>query len=525
MKRMNIVFAFADDWGKYASAYAPFEGPDSINSLISTPNFDRIAREGALFQHAFVPAPSCTPCRSSVLSGRYFWQTGLGAVLDGAVWDESIETYPLELERSGGYFLGHTYKVWSPGVVSDAPYGGLRTAYNRGGIRFGLFSHEVTARGEEIGIEAAKQELYDEVALSFSDFLEKRPAGRPFCYWWGPTNTHRSWERGSGKRLWGIDPDSLKGKLPDFLPDVHEIRQDFADYLGEVQAFDAGLGVILRKLEEAGELDNTLFVVSGDHGIPGFPRAKCNVYDFGQEVALAVRWPGKVKPGRVIDDLVNIMDLAPTFLEAAGVAVPSCMTAKSLLPLLLSEKSGQVDPSRTFVVTGRERHAQDARPGGLPYPMRGIRTEQYLYIVNFEPDRWPMGDPLGLDDPNREIPFSVIRHVRYATFTDCDAGPTKAWMCVHRNDEDVRPLFDLAMGKRPYEELYDLENDRYYMRNVAGQPEYAQIKQQLRKRLFDVLTEQQDPRVTETPCRFEAEPYAGPSRVPFVSPGVGVWYF
>lgn len=192
MKRMNIVFAFADDWGKYASAYAPFEGADSINSLISTPNFDRIAREGALFQHAFVPAPSCTPCRSSVLSGRYFWQTGLGAVLDGAVWDESIETYPLELERSGGYFLGHTYKVWSPGVVSDAPYGGLRTAYNKGGIRFGLFSHEVTARGEEIGIEAAKQELYDEVALSFPTFWKSAPPDAPSVIGGGrPTRTAR----------------------------------------------------------------------------------------------------------------------------------------------------------------------------------------------------------------------------------------------------------------------------------------------------------------------------------------------
>ncbi len=124
--RPNIVFAFADDWGRYASAYAPYEGQNSLNALIETPSIDRIAREGVIFQNAFVPAPSCTPCRSSLLSGRYFWQTGMGAILQGAVWDESIPTYPLELEKAG-YHIGHTYKVWSPGWPVDAPYGAKRT--------------------------------------------------------------------------------------------------------------------------------------------------------------------------------------------------------------------------------------------------------------------------------------------------------------------------------------------------------------------------------------------------------------
>ncbi|MCB0145811.1 MAG: sulfatase-like hydrolase/transferase, partial [Caldilineaceae bacterium] len=128
----------------------------------------------------------------------------------------------------------------------------------------------------------------------------------------------------------------LQGRLPAFLPDVHDVREDVADYLGECLAFDAGLGVLIQRLEELGELDNTLIVVSGDHGIPGFPRAKCNLYDIGCEVALAARWPGRIQPGRVIEDFVNMMDVAPTFLDAANVAIPSTMTARSLLPILES---------------------------------------------------------------------------------------------------------------------------------------------------------------------------------------------
>ena len=100
-QRPNIVFIFADDWGRYANAYAKFEGPDSINALIETPNFNRVVDEGAIFTNAHVPVPSCTPCRSSILSGTYFWETGLGAILERRRSDESIPTYTLILEEKG----------------------------------------------------------------------------------------------------------------------------------------------------------------------------------------------------------------------------------------------------------------------------------------------------------------------------------------------------------------------------------------------------------------------------------------
>ncbi len=508
--RPNIVFAFADDWGRYASAYRNASNPNPLNALIETPNVDRIAREGVRFENAFVPAPSCTPCRSSILSGKYFWQTGLGAILGGAVWDESIPTYPLLLEEAG-YHIGYTYKVWSPGRTRNAPYGGERTQYEPAGNRFGRFSHAATEAALEVGVEKAKEDLLNETRKNFNAFLADRPEKTPFCYWWGPTNTHRTWERGSGKALWGLNPDDLQGRLPDFLPDVHEVREDVCDYLGECLAVDAGLGVLIERLTEIGELDNTLMVVSGDHGIPGFPRAKCNLYDIGSEVALTARWPGHIQPGRIVEDFVNLMDLAPTFLDAAGVKTPDEFTAKSLLPVLESKASGQVEPERDFVVTGRERHVSDARDGYLPYPQRAIRTKGFLYIHNFVPERWPVGDPRGLDDPTAPAPsFEQLCNNTMVAYSDMDAGPTKAWMIHHRAEEDVRPLFELGFGKRPLEELFDLRKDPHYMNNVADDPEYEATRKKLYDKLMTVLKAQADPRVVEVPCRFEAEPYAGP---------------
>lgn len=516
--RPNIVFAFADDWGRYASAYRNQPGESTIHELIETPNFDRIANEGTLFLNANVPAPSCTPCRSSILTGRYFWQTGLGAILQGARWDETIPTYPLILEQAG-YHIGYTYKVWSPGLTVNAPYGGARTAYESSGTRYNRFSEEVTARPVGQSIEDAKQELLDETGDNFDSFLESRPnKDEPFCYWWGPTNTHRTWEQGSGKDLWNLDPDDLEGRMPDFLPDVPEIREDFNDYLGEAQAVDAGLGVIIAKLEAAGELDNTMIVVSGDHGIPGFPRAKCNLYNLGTEVSMAVRWPKEITAGRTVDDFVNLMDLAPTFLEAAGVDLPDQMTGNSLLPLLKSELSGQVEVDRSFVVTGRERHTASTITGGnatveegFPYPMRSIRTKDFLYIHNFEPNRWPVGDPGGLDDPTAESPTrdEILANTGHV-YPDIDKGPTKAWMITNRAEPEVAPLFDLGFNKRPQEELYDLRSDPHYMSNLAEDPAQEKNRKKLHDQLMKILEEQNDPRLVESPPRFEISPYAGP---------------
>lgn len=505
-KRPNILFAFADDWGHYASAYAALENKPGPNSVVKTTNFDRIANEGVLFTNAFVNSPSCTPCRSSLLSGQYFFRTGQGAILQGAVWDDSIPSFPLLL-RDSGYHIGQTYKVWSPGSVRDAPFGARKYEYESAGTRFNQFSQTATKLIEGgASLMEAKRELYDEVLENFESFLNARPKDRPFYYWFGPTNVHRKWTRGSGRTLWGLDPDDLKGKMPAFLPDVHVVREDMVDYLGEVMAFDAALGVLLDRLALTGELENTIIVVSGDHGIPGFTHSKTDLYDSGTHVSLAVRWPGVGTSGRVVSDFVNLMDLAPTFLEAGAIAIPEVMTGRSLGSILKSDQDGRVDPSRDFVVTGRERHVWMAREGNLPYPHRAIRTDDFLYIRNFKPDRYPGGDSL---PPKNGESFTEdqLTNSTFVTFADIDAGPTKAWLVLNEDTNYGKKYYDWAFGRRPGEELYDLRNDPDQIENLALDPMHGGKRDELRTRLLKILRENGDPRVLGDGLTFDKMPY------------------
>ena len=486
-KRPNILFAFADDWGRHAGIYHEKENDNLLSSIVSTPNIDKLAREGALFMNAHVCAPSSTPCRSALLSGQYFWQTTRASMLHGSVWESSYLSYPLILQENG-YHIGRTYKVWNPGTPANAPYGGNLNKFEAHGTAFNSFSLNVSAKTNQTAIEAEKQRLYNEVIGNFQDFLNARPDNdTPFCYWWGPTNTHREWKKGSGKAIWGIEPNDLIGKLPPIYPDVAAIREDIADYLGEIQAFDHALGLIIEELEKQGELDNTIIVVSGDHGM-AFPRAKSNLYNLGTQVALIAHYPKMIKSGRIIDDFVNLMDLAPTFLELGGVTPPEAMTGESLVPIFKAEESGQIEASRTFVVTGLERHNPGARDGNMHYPKRAITTAEYKYIRNFEPERWPMG------------PES-------RNFQDVANGPSKTWLLNNYCNENYKTQMNLIFGKRPYEELYDLTSDPYEMNNLAEDANFETIKKELSEKLNEVLINTNDPRMQPGLCIFERYPY------------------
>ncbi|MBW3622342.1 MAG: sulfatase-like hydrolase/transferase [Armatimonadetes bacterium] len=443
--RPNIVFAISDDQSWiHAGAYG--------TRGLQTPTFDRIAREGVLFTRAFCSSPSCTPSRAAILTGQVFSRLEESANLWSTL-DAKFPVYPDLLEKAG-YRIGLTGKGWSPG---DLRPGGRNR--NPAGPHY----------------------------KDFSTFLASVPEGKPFCYWFGSTDPHRPYVHGSGLASGKSLSDAT---VPPFLPDAPEVRSDILDYYFEVERFDREVGNILRQLEKAGKLDNTIVVMTSDNGMP-FPRAKANVYDYGARMPLAVRWPARVPPNRVVEDFVSFPDFAPTFLEAAGLKPLPEMTGRSLLPLLVSKRSGRIDRKRDRAYIGRERHA-NVRAGNLGYPIRAVRTDEFLYIRNFEPDRWPAGDP--------------------PRFGDIDNGPTKAWMMEHRDDPGVQRLFDLAFGKRPAEELYDLRKDPYQMRNVASDTGYAKTARGLRSDLDGWMKRIKDPRAFGEGDRFDRYPYVSPGR-------------
>jgi arylsulfatase A-like enzyme len=442
--RPNILLLFADDWGwPSAGAYG--------DRVVRTPSFDRLAREGALFRHAFSAAPSCTPSRASILTGRAVHALEEGSNLHSAL-PTKFAVYPDLLEQAG-YAVGMTRKGWGPGDIKT-----VGRPRNPAGPQF----------------------------ATFNDFLAKVPAGRPFAFWFGSQDPHRPYAPGSGAKS-GLKAAEVV--VPPHLPDTPEVRDDLLDYYFEVERFDREVGEILRTLESRQLLDQTLVVISGDNGMP-FPRAKANVYDAGSRQPLAVRWPGHVRAGRVIDEFVVLTDLAPTFLEAAGLAVPSDMHGRSWMGLL----KGAAEPARDRVFLERERHAH-VRQGNLSYPVRAVRTTDFLYIRNLRPDRWPAGDP--------EMVFSV------GPFGDIDGGPTKGVLMSRRDDPAIRRLFDLAMGKRPAEELYDLRVDPGQLVNVVDQPRHAETRRALRQSLDQWMTKTGDPRATTDDDRWDRYPYFG----------------
>ena len=172
------------------------------------------------------------------------------------------------LQKAAGYHIGWSHKMH----IAEDRMGGKQGNFRAAGAKVNQFSQNVSRtleeNADEASVKSAKQKLYDECRKNFRSFLSKRKPGQPFYYSFHPTNPHRKWTKGSGKRLWGLDPDSLTKVLPPFLPNVHEVREDLADYLGEGMAFDRSCREIIDELKKIGELDNTLLVISGDHGAP-----------------------------------------------------------------------------------------------------------------------------------------------------------------------------------------------------------------------------------------------------------------
>lgn len=456
--RPNILFVILDDWGWNHAGILGCR-------WIDTPNFDRVAREGVLFTHCFTSNPKCSPSRASILTGRNAWQLAEGMNHNGA-FPAGLAVFP-DLLEAAGYTIGLTGKGWAPGDYTV--HGRTR---NPAGPSFDQRKHVPVASGIS----------RNDYAANFADFLAARSPGHPFCFWMGIYEPHRRYEPGSGRRL-GKSPAAID--VPPYLPDVPAVRDDFADYAIEVESADAQLGRALALLEKFGELDRTLIVVTSDNGMP-FPYVKGQIHEDGFRLPLAIRWPARVASGRTFDGFINVRDFAPTFLDAAGVAVPDTVTGHSFLDTLLG-RPGSGSPDAEAMLTGKERH-DVGRPHDWGYPVRAIRTGDWLYVHNFFPDRWPAGDP-------------------GTGYLNCDDSPTKSLVLALGGY-----YADLSFGRRPMDELYRLSDDPHTVRNLASDPAFAGVLAGLRSELQSRLTAESDPRALGHGEIFDSYPYLGHGR-------------
>lgn len=471
-RQPNILFAIADDasW-KHFGAY----GCD----WVQTPALDKIAREGILFTRAYTPNAKCAPSRSCILTGLNSWQ--LKAAANHVPYFPPMFSSYVEVLEEQGYKTGFTGKGWSPGVAIDYE-GKFRNL--TGPVYSDLKLTPPTSR-----ISAT------DYAANFEVFLEERIEGEPFCFWYGGHEPHRFYEFGSGIEKGGKAPEEID-QVPAFWPDVDTVRKDLLDYAFEIEHFDRHLMKMLQLLEEKGELQNTLVVVTADNGMP-FPRVKGQVYEYSNHLPLAIMWPEGIKnPGRVVSDFVSFIDFAPTFLEVSGVdpglAGIQEMTGRSLTEIFYSEEDGQVIPDRDFVLVGKERHDL-GRPMDQGYPVRGIVKNQWLYLHNYHTDRWPAGNP-------------------ETGYLNCDGGATKSYILNQRRIHGNMEYWELNFGKRVSEELYNIKEDPYCMNNLAGDSNHASIQDDLKAEMTRRLTAEGDPRILGKGEVFMSYPYSQSNR-------------
>lgn len=451
-KRPNILFAIADDVSfPHMGAY----GAD----WVKTPNFDAVAKNGILFQNAYTPNAKCSPSRAIILTGRNSWQLE-EAANHVPYFPAKFKTF-FEVLKDKGYFTGHVAKGYAPGkpgMIDGKPRELVGKAYNQ---------LKITPPTTGIG-------AFD-YAANFEDFLSQRNPAEPFCFWYGSFEPHRAYEYGSGQRLGGKAVTDLDGLFA-FFPDTDSVKNDVLDYAYEIEYFDQHLGKMLQLLRENGELENTLIIVTADNGMP-FPRVKGQVYERSNHLPLAIMWGKGIKdPGRVVEEFISFADFAPTVLDVAGISIEEAgmqsFEGKSIRDILSGERTTAY---RDHMIIGKERH-DIGRPNDVGYPVRGIVNGEYLYLMNFKPERWPGGNPV-------------------TGYLNCDGSPTKSAILHSRRHEGKPFYWDLSFGRRPAEELYHIASDPDCIKNLAGIAEHASIQDQLKAQLLAELTAQQDPRV------------------------------
>ena len=466
--RPNLLICIADD------ASYPHMGAYGCR-WVRTPGFDRVADEGILFTNAYTPNCKCAPSRACILTGRNSWQLE-EAANHWCFFPAKFKTYP-EVLTEHEYFVGYTAKGWAPGVAGEID-GRQRQLTGR------PFNKKTTT-------PPAQYISNNNYSENFRDFIEAKPGETPFCFWYGGFEPHRRYEYSAGVNKGGKKSSDID-RVFSFWPDNETVRTDMLDYAYEIEYFDTHLQKILDILEEKGLLDNTLIIVTADNGMP-FPRIKGQEYEYSNHLPFAVMWREGIKnPGRVVDDFVNFIDIAPTFLEVAGIEESESgmqpVQGASLTAIFRSGKSGITEPERDHVLIGKERH-DVGRPKEQGYPIRGIVKRGFLYVRNFEPSRWPAGNP-------------------ETGYLNCDGSPTKTVILQSRGKGETSRLWQLSFGKRPQEELYDIKQDPDCVENLAGVAEYVDLEKQLKEQLFAELREQGDPRMFGKGHLFDEYLYA-----------------
>lgn len=464
-KQPNILIVVADDQS------FPHTGIYGSN-WIKTAAFDRIAREGILFTNAYTPNAKSAPSRACMLTGRNPWQLEEAA--------NHVSYFPLKFKsyaealRDHGYFVGYTAKGWAPGV-----------AVNKDGSRRTLLGKQYNKFTTSPPTTKISKNNY---ARNFEDFLDDNSDEKPFCFWYGSEEPHRAYEYGSGIAKGGMDTQSIN-KMFKFWPDNDTIKTDLLDYAFEIQHFDNHLGEMLQLLEERNLLENTIIVVTSDNGMP-FPRIKGQAYEYSNHLPLAIMWKnGIINPGRVFDQFVSVTDFAPTFLDVAGLPFESSgmkpFEGQSLVDVFKNKNDLTV---REYMVIGKERH-DVGRPNDVGYPIRGIISEGFLYLNNFEPYRWPTGDPI-------------------CGYLDCDGSPTKTIILNDRRRNGYSKEWNLCFGKRNDEELYMISEDPECMLNLVDSVKFTQIKNSLKQLLYEELKKEGDPRILGNGDIFDKYPFA-----------------
>ncbi len=455
-KKPNILFCLADDatW-KHMSIYG--------SKFVNTPNFDRIAKNGLLFNNAYTPNAKCGPSRAIILTGRNSWQLE-EAANHLAYFPTKFKSYQEGLSENG-YEVGYTGKGWSPG-----------TALNEDGSKRDLLVNKFNKIKKKVPTSGINTVDY---VANFKKFLkDRKDKDAPFSFWYGGHEPHRKYEYGTGVSVGNKKLSDIDSVFP-YWPQNEIVKNDMLDYAFELEYFDQQLGGFIQTLKEHGKLENTIIVVTADNGMP-FPRVKGLSYEHSNHMPLAIMWGNGIKnPGRVIEDYVSFTDFAATFLDISGFNAENLgmhpVQGDSLTPYFNSTKTRLKSPKKNYVLLGQERH-DVGRPNDVGYPVRGIVKDGFMYLINYKNKRWPAGNP-------------------ETGYTNTDGSPTKTEILNLNRTGENSYYWELNFGKHSKEELYQISIDENCMNNLANNRKYKQIKNELKTILEAELKKQQDPRI------------------------------